>query len=267
MKYKWYDFEPFLIINNGGNFSDIRLFNKNINMKIGKKFCTGYFKDGNYVSCPNKTELVDGHQCNECKINDDFFYCIKCDGTECINEKSREECKNKNYFVYLAAFGHVLKVGISFERRIFERLIEQGADFGAKICFVKDGKNVRVVEQQIKNRLNIVDRLGGEEKHSTMFTDPNKAVMNIFNAINELKNIGLNHYLIKPEIYDLRGYYRLENVFFDPKNLKVKDGMEIGGRVVAAKGNLIIFVSNDNFYSVNAHRLYGREILNLDVGN
>lgn len=264
LKYKWLNFEPFLVLNNGSGFSRLKLFDESINMKIGKKFCTGFYKDGMYHPCPNKLEIVSGHQCNECKLNDDFFYCMQCDGTRCINEKMRQECINRNYYIYLAAFGPVLKVGVSFERRLQERLVEQGADFGAKVCFIKDGKSVRTIEQRIKNELGIVDRLRGEEKQKIMFEDPNEAVVNIFGAINKMKNMGLNHYLIRPEIYDLRPYYRLENVPVYPKNRKVKEGLEVGSRIVAAKGNLMIFNTNDEFYSLNAHRLYGREVSGLD---
>jgi len=264
MKYKWSNFEPFLVVNNGQGFESIKLFDRNMNVTLGKKTCTGHYKDGKHVVCKNKIELNSEYQCNECKLNDDFFYCIQCDGSNCINEKMREGCMEKNYYIYLAAFGPVLKVGVSFERRVFERLIEQGADFGAKVCFVKDGKNVRIIEQKIKNDLGIVDRMKGDDKHKVMFADPNDAAANIFNGINKLKDIGLNEYLIKPEIYDLRSYYRLENVFLDPKNLVVKDGLEINGRIIAAKGNLIIFSSSDGFYSINSHRLYGREITGLN---
>jgi len=266
-KYKWQGLEPFLFINSNDGFSKIKLFDSILSMQLGKKTCTGYFKDGVYFSCPHKTIVTNEHQCNECKLNDDFFFCMKCDGSRCINEKMKKGCEAKNFFIYLAAFGPKLKVGISFERRIFERLIEQGADFGAKVCFVKDGKSARIIEQQIKHKLSIIDRLTGDEKHEIMFGDPNIAAANIFNAINKLKKMDFNQYLIKPEIYDLRKYYRLENVFLDPKNLRIKDNTEISGRVVAAKGNLIIFNAENEFYSVNAHSLYGREVLSLSVHN
>jgi hypothetical protein len=265
MKYRWSDFEPFLILNDDGVFSAIRLFDRHISMTIGKRFCTGYSSGGTYFKCPNQTVLTTEYQCNECKMNDDFFYCIKCDGSNCINEKMRDGCKTNNYYIYLAAFGSILKVGMSFERRVLERLIEQGADFGAKICYLKDGRSARVLEQQIKGSLGIVDRLRGDDKHKIMFEDPNKAIFTINNAINKLKNNGMNQYMIKPEIYDLRGYYKLENVFADPKNLAIEEGMKINGNIVAAKGNLMVINSDSKFYSINAHRLYGREVMDLSI--
>ncbi|MEM7819785.1 MAG: DUF2797 domain-containing protein [Candidatus Aenigmatarchaeota archaeon] len=262
IKYKWYDFEPFFILNNNGLFK-MKLFMQDINIKIGKKFCIGFFKDGKYNQCPESREIEYGHHCNECMINDDFFQCIQCDGTICINEKRRNECITNNYFIYLAAFDNILKVGISYEHRIIERLIEQGADFGAKIAFVKDGKNVRIIEQQIKKTLSISDRVRGEEKQAVLFGNPNRSAMAISNAIKKLRNNGME-YLIRPEIYDLRKYYHLENVFSKPKEIKINDDIDISGKVVASKGNILVLMSDDKFYSINAHNLIGRDILDMN---
>ena len=45
-----------------------------------------------------------------------------------------------------------------------------------------------------------------------------------------------------------------------PKMLKVKNGIKLEGKVVAAKGNIIILNSEDMFYSLNAHEMVGREV-------
>jgi len=95
-------------------------------------------------------------------------------------------------------------VGISYERRILERLVEQGADMGAKIGIVQDGKLARIVEQKIRTELNICDRVTGNEKHNMLFGNPNTAAINIFNAYTKLRSNGLSDYLITPEIYNLQ---------------------------------------------------------------
>jgi len=259
VKYRWENWEPFLILNNGGGFERIRLLDSNINLKIGEKFCIGHFSGGKHVKCPNNAKIDKGYYCNECRLRDDFFLCVQCDGSVCINQKRREECKEEKYFVYLAAFDSLIKVGISMEFRIFERLIEQGADMAAKIGIVKDGKTARSLEQEIMKALNIVDRVRGDKKHELLFGNPNNAAISLFNSINKLRKSFFVPYMIYPEIHDFRRHYRLNKIFKLPKKFVVKQGSEISGTVVAAKGNLIV-IENEDYFTLNAHDLIGREL-------
>ena len=80
-------------------------------------------------------------------------------------------------------------------------------------------------------------------------------------TINKLKGNGFP--LITPEIYDMRKYYRLENTPTKPDRLDVKTDMKIIGRTVSAKGNILILKNKKKFYSINVHRLIGREILSI----
>lgn len=261
IKFKWKGWKPQLILQENGNFQKIDLFEQDISFKLDEKLCIGYFKDGRHYKCPYKNKTEFERSCSDCQRMDDFFRCIKCDGTSCINEKMRKKCIENNYFIYLAAFHTLLKVGISHEQRFLERLVEQGADFGAKIAFIKDGKNVREIEQKVKDYLNITDRITGEEKYSMLFANPNISVIRLCNAINKLKGNGFP--LINPEIYDLRKYYRLENILTKPKKMDIKTNVKINGRVVSAKGNILILRNKNSFYSLNVHSLIGREILSI----
>ena len=185
---------------------------------------------------------------------------MKCTGEECINESQRKSCQKNKYYIYLAAFSTMLKVGISYEHRIMERLIEQGADMGAKICMVQDGKLARSIEQKIRSELNICDRVTGTEKHNMLFGNPNVAAINIFNAFSKLKSNGLSKHLINPEIYNLQSIYRLSAVKFMPQIFTAEEGSCLEGNVVAAKGNIMVVKGSAGLLSVNAHRLVGCEI-------
>ena len=251
--------EPFLFAKDENEIKRIPLLSNTFSLSVGRRTCIGHFHDGRHVSCPNRREIGGEWHCNECKLNDDFFLCMKCTGEECINDKQRSSCEVNMYFVYLAAFNSLLKVGISYHFRLLERLIEQGADFAAKIAAVKDGKEVRRVEQEIKNYLNIQDKVAGDEKYRMLFGNPNLAVANIVQAISNLRNNGVSKYMVPPEVYDLRSYYRLNNVPYMPGKLHIKDNMNLSGQCVAAKGNILVF-KDSNFFSVNAHDLIGREI-------
>lgn len=251
IKYKWENFEPFLIVNPG--MEKIRLFNSELHATIGEKRCTGIFPN---FRCTTKIEY--GSQCNSCLLRDKFSLCMRCTGAECINEKRRDDCKQEEYFIYLAAFNSILKVGISLGRRFLERMVEQGADFGAIVGRVRDGLIVRQVEQKIAAALGITDRVRGDEKKRMLFCNPNIATANITNAIRRL-NVEFPEYFITPQIFDMRRHYRLHNVFFDPKELAISDKAELNGNVVAAKGNIVV-LENGEFSVFNAHELLGREI-------
>ncbi len=259
VKYRWENWEPFLILNNGKGFERFRLFDSVITARIGEKRCIGHFKKGTHVKCPNNAKVTSGYYCNECRLRDDFFLCVQCDGSECINPRRRDDCKEERYFVYLAAFDSLIKVGISMEFRILERLVEQGADMAAKIGVVKDGMLARALEQEIKKSIGVVDRVWGDKKHELIFGNPNNASISLFNAINRLRKTSFAQHMVYPEIYDFRKYYRLDKIYKRPKKFAVKENTEISGTVVAAKGNLIV-LENDDYYTLNAHDLIGREM-------
>lgn len=247
-----------LIVNNGST-GKMPLFDAELNMAIGKKRCIGSFVKGSYQQCPHNREIAYGYYCNECRLNDDFFLCVQCDGSDCKNQKRRGECEEEQYFIYLAAFDSLLKVGISLDRRIMERLVEQGADFGAKVAVVKDGQMVRIIEQKIKKELNVPDRVLGEEKFDRLFCDPNKAAIELYKAIVKLRAV-IPEYMIYPEIFDMRKYYNLNHVVTHPKSTNIDEGMKLAGKVIAAKGNIVVLQDDNGFSAINAHRLIGREI-------
>ncbi len=264
VKYKWdvhgLSGQPFLMARDGKKIIKIKLFDESIKMKLGKKTCAGYTKNGVHSECSSKRPVENERVCRECAINDDFFLCMKCTGEECINEPQRSSCMKNKYFLYFAAFNSILKVGISYEFRILERLIEQGADMGAKIGMIKDGKLARSIEQEVRHELNIYDRVSGIDKQKMLFGNLNVASTNIFGAYNRLKGNGLSSYLISPEVYNLQGIYRLASVSGMPSMIEVVEGATISGVVIAAKGNIIIIKNGSGLFSVNAGKLVCHDV-------
>src|SRR3989338_4276885 len=125
IKYKWHRMEPVFYVK-GDNIRRVKAIGAEISADFNTKKCTGFFRKGKHHDCSNPA--VEDRQCKSCQMSDDFFMCVKCTGKECINEKARSGCENNIYSIYLAAFGPVIKVGISHEFRLMERLVEQGAD-------------------------------------------------------------------------------------------------------------------------------------------
>lgn len=258
IKFKWKNWKPVLVLTK----SEIALFDNDINIAIGELYCTGFKKNNKHFPCPKNERLEEGWQCSSCARMDDFSRCVRCDGSTCSNAEKRCECIQNDYYIYLAAFGSLLKVGMSHDWRSLQRFVEQGADFAARVAHVKDGKIARKLEQHVKQTLNAIDRVKGDQKFDQLFKDPCMAVKNINNAIMLLHKANVN-YLIEPEIEDLRSYYRLDKVRTNPAKLEITSGSVISGRTVACKGNLIFLEKDDQIFTINAHRLVGRMITNV----
>lgn len=253
ISFRWRNYEPEIVFDTG---LSVPLLNQQLDFLIGKRFCIGYFKNGKRHPCPENNEVTNGYQCELCKKLDDVLPCVQCVGF-CRNLKKRIQCMKQQYYVYLATFGDILKVGISHKARVKQRLIEQGADFGVKLFKIEDGAVARREEQRIKKLLGIVDRVQGNEKHKNMLLDLDTGIEKIQNAIEKLKK----YYNVSPEIYDLREYYHIKKI--KTRFVEIKEGMKISGKVVAVKGNLVV-MENENI-SFNGRQLIGREIIPIST--
>ena len=104
-----------------------------------------------------------------------------------------------------------------------------------------------------------------------IFGSPNKAAANIHNAVLKLRMNGLSKYMLyQPEIFDLRKYYGLHNVPYNPRPIQLAEGA-LEGVCIAAKGNVLVFSGSsknslftaagyNDLFSINAHDLVGREV-------
>jgi hypothetical protein len=255
--FRWRNFEPELLIQDQGKEKTFPLMNQNVNMKLGKRFCTGYSKNGKRFPCPESRLVSSDRQCQMCKSLDHYLPCIQCSGL-CTNLSARRNCMEENYIIYLAAFGPLMKVGISREQRIKQRLVEQGADFGATLTKIKDGRIARVYEQRIRRYLGITDRLRGTEKHPHMFSDPRICIKNINSSLAKLSDSSFSSMLNAPEIFDLRENYNLLDV--ESEMMKLEENSMIDGRIACVKGSIML-VENGSFKCVDCHALIGREII------
>ncbi len=252
IKFKWNSNVPTLILEND---EKIKLKNE-ISFVLGEKHCIGYISNGIRYKCLNKTSNFNP-LCKSCEQKDMYYLCRKCDGTKCLNPKMRERCKENLYHLYIAMIGTIPKVGISASFRLKERLIEQGADFGAHIMSIVDGKEARIVEQKLSKYLGITDRINSQTKMKMLKSDVGKCVATLNKIISKLKFCGL----VKDfEVYDFRKYYNIENVPEQPKKLVIRPKTKIEGKVVAVKGNIVVIESEKEFKCFDAQHLVGYEI-------
>ncbi|MFH1630944.1 MAG: DUF2797 domain-containing protein [Candidatus Aenigmatarchaeota archaeon] len=262
INYKWRfsdSWKPQFMLTNGGGYEFLNLIGENLSFRLGDKRCVGHFSGGKHIQCLHERFITSGNMCAECQKLDDWFGCIRCSGT-CINPKRRGGCEKNNYYIYLASFDSMLKVGMSFNMRFHNRLIEQGADFGTKIMSLKDGMLARQTEQKISKALDLPDRIYGDMKQDRIFANPNDVSMNISQAIDSLRenNIPIHD---EPEIYDFRRHYKLHNILKKPSKLAMKEGVFMDGKIVAAKGNVLVLENNRRYYSFNAHTVVGRDLV------
>ncbi|MFC6825952.1 DUF2797 domain-containing protein [Halopelagius fulvigenes] len=111
------------------------------------RHCAGVLADDEHVPC-------DADRAPYCRDHSSTWVCAKCTGT-CL--KDEMDCHDP-HAVYLAAFApDSFKVGVTKEWRLETRLREQGADRGAHVRTVSDGRIARELEAELAE--NIPDRV------------------------------------------------------------------------------------------------------------
>jgi hypothetical protein len=126
---------------------------------LGDRHCAGTVTDEGHVSCPDPTAP-------HCPQHRSTWVCAKCTGT-CL--KDEMDCVEP-HAVYLAAFApDTFKVGVTREWRFETRLREQGADRGALLAVVPDGRVAREREAEIA--AEIPDRVRIPKKRAGLHRD------------------------------------------------------------------------------------------------
>ncbi|WP_276247889.1 DUF2797 domain-containing protein [Haladaptatus sp. YSMS36] len=148
-----------------------------LDYSLGRRHCAGVVHDDDHVAC-------DEPRAPYCDLHSDLWPCAICTGN-C--DKPVDTCEEE-HAIYLAAFApDIFKVGVTRSWRLRQRLTEQGADRGAHIATVKDGRIARQREAEIANRL--VDRVRVPTKipglHRTVDEAAWNALLTNFDVIEE----------------------------------------------------------------------------------
>ncbi|MFD1684670.1 DUF2797 domain-containing protein [Halobellus litoreus] len=126
---------------------------------LGERRCAGTVTDEGHVPCANPTAP-------HCPQHRSTWVCAKCTGT-CL--KDEMDCVEP-HAIYLAAFApDAFKVGVTREWRVETRLREQGADRGALLSVVPDGRIARRREAEIATE--IPDRIRVPTKRAGLHRD------------------------------------------------------------------------------------------------
>jgi hypothetical protein len=196
---------------------------------LGERHCAGTLHDGDHVAC-------DADAVPYCRAHDSTWVCARCTGT-CL--KDEMDCLEE-HAVYLAAFAPAaFKVGVTKLWRLETRLREQGADRGAHVRTVPDGRIARRVEA------SLAADVGDAVRVST-------------------KRAGLH------EAVDEAAWERLLADFDVEERFAFEYGLEVvdrpvpetvaAGTVCGTKGRLLVVERSGTTYAVDLRDLVGYEV-------
>jgi hypothetical protein len=126
----------------------------NLSYRLGDRHCAGVVTDDGHHPC-------DADDAPHCPDHTSTWVCARCTGI-CL--KDEMDCFD-DHAVYLAAFApDTFKVGVTKEWRLETRLREQGADRGAHVRTVENGRIAREIEAELATE--IPDRVRVPEKRA-----------------------------------------------------------------------------------------------------
>jgi hypothetical protein len=106
---------------------------------LGERHCAGALTDAGHRPC-------DEPAAPHCRQHTHTWVCARCTGT-CL--KDEMDC-HQEHAIYLAAFApDTFKVGVTRRPRLERRLREQGADRGAHVRTVENGRIARQIEAEL----------------------------------------------------------------------------------------------------------------------
>ncbi len=222
---------PSLLVADDGRIHQVSLSpGETLSFTLGDRYCAGTYAGDTHKSCDNSAAPA-------CPEHADTWRCARCTGT-C--ELPLPSCKEV-HAVYVAAFApRTFKIGVTRLYRVYARLLEQGADFGAHIHTVSNGRIARQLEQEYARE--IPDRIAISEKFASLVEsvdlDAWRALLDDFSVL---------------ETFDLE--YGL--------SLRTQPLQETlaTGTVLGVKGRLLVLEHSGDRYVVDTRELIGHELL------
>lgn len=196
---------------------------------LGNRHCAGVLSDEEHTPCENEGTPY-------CEIHTWNWVCARCTGT-CL--KDEMDCYEE-HAVYLAGFAPTtFKVGVTRAARLTTRLREQGADRGAHIHTVSNGRIAREIEheiaEEITDRVRVPTKIAGLEQE-LLTTEWNK-------LLREYPPI---------ETFELEYDLRLNEPPV-PETIAT-------GTVAGTKGRVLVLERSEGTYAVDMRDLVGYEI-------
>ena len=198
---------------------------------LGDRHCAGAVTDSGHTPCSESAAP-------QCPQHRSTWVCAKCTGT-CL--KDEMDCVEP-HVVYLAAFApDTFKVGVTKEWRLETRLREQGADRGARLTTVPDGRVARrreaAIAESIPDRVRVPTKRAG--LHRSVDADAWTTLLSSFDVADG-DRFSFEYGL------DLRDRPVAETI--------------AAGTVRGAKGRLLVVDRAGTTYAVDMRDLVGHEV-------
>ncbi|MCU4971810.1 DUF2797 domain-containing protein [Halobacteria archaeon AArc-m2/3/4] len=190
---------------------------------------------------------IDGevhHPCDRpatpyCEYHTSTWVCARCTGT-CL--KDEMDCYEE-HAVYLAAFApDTFKVGVTKRWRLETRLREQGADRGAHVHTVSNGRIARELEAEIASQRGLTDRVRTAAKLESLAPDVTESAWEALLAEFDVRETFSFDYGLELEAQP------------------VAETMG-SGTVVGVKGRLLVLERGGTNYGVDMRDLVGYELV------
>ena len=199
---------------------------------LGERRCAGAVDGTDHAACENSTAPY-------CDRHRSTWVCAKCTGT-CL--KAEMDC-HQEHAVYLAAFAPAtFKVGVTKLPRLRTRLREQGADCGALLRTVANGRIAREIEAELAAETPLPDAVRVATKVEGMGHDVDEAAWERLLGSFEIR-----------ERFDLE--YGL-----DLERAPVAETLA-SGAVRGTKGRVLVLEQAGGTFAVDMRRLVGYELL------
>jgi len=168
---------------------------------------------------------------------------------------------NSQAYVYLAAFGGKLKVGVTREGRYMTRWVEQGADAALRVL-TGNGSEVRRLEHLIHTQLGIPESVRSVVKASAVGREDKtkQALILLEETRRRIHPLVSQNQRFNEHPWILAPHYNIPAIKQKPILLKVDDGVAVAGEVVGVKGPTLLLRSGEVFFALGLSALLGRSI-------
>jgi hypothetical protein len=200
---------------------------------LGQRHCAGARDGESHEPCQEETAP-------RCDRHTSRWACAICTG-EC--ERPLQTCKQE-HAIYLAAFApEMFKVGVTRSWRLETRLREQGADYGAHLRTVDDGRTARRIEADIAT--DIGDRVRVPTKMRGLGQEPvESAWQDLLDGFDPVRSMRFEYGL-------------------DLSERPVAETL-VSGRVRGTKGRVLVLERAGSRYAVDLRNLVGHELTDRD---
>lgn len=227
--------------------------------------CAGSVENDIWKPCPNN--VVGKAKCEYCRAREGSFVYTTFDGFDQSNLNAEDLQKiSGEHWVYFALFADgIVKVGVSKNPRKNLRQVEQGSFATLFIAKTPDGTSARQIETLIR-KTGLADKIKASQKKEFLcpeVSNPEESLRSLLvektSALQEYPH--LKEFLLPdPQFFAWQETYGLKGFSENLHSLSLDTGEWVSGEIVALKGPFIVLKTPDEYVSICAKDLRGREI-------